>query len=157
GSPDLQQVLRNHSFNTNQILTWWNEFNTGTPSGTFLQFAEARSGVRFSGRVSQPLSEFISALPAGATTLDRHIGLLNITEPRLARALQEGTLSPPLAQRLREVLGNPDLLGQARTVAGARSKVTQALNEAIARNVQTPNDLQRIMQLMNEPGSRGSI
>jgi hypothetical protein len=156
-SSDLQQILRNHSFNTNQILTWWNEFNAGPRSGTFLQFAEARSGVRFSGRVSQPLSEFINALPPGTNTLNRHLGLLNITEPRLATALREGTLPQPLAQRLREVLENPDLLGQARTVAGARNKVTEALNEAMARNVQTPQDLQRIMQLINEPGSRGSI
>jgi hypothetical protein len=156
-SSDLQQVLRNHSFNTNQLLAWWDEFNTGTPSGTFLEFAEARSGVRFSGRVSQPLSEFMNALPPGATPFTRHVELLNITEPRLATALREGTLPQPLGQQLREVLENPNLLGQARIVDRARARVVEALNEALARNVQAPQDLQRVMQLVNRPGSRGSI
>ena len=155
-SSDLQRVLQNHSFDTRQLTQWWSEFQQSGHSGSFTSFVEPRSGFSFRQTASQTLADFRAAMP-NASVLDQHVALLTFSEPRLAAAITNNALPPALGQRLRQLLSDPASIGRATTVTGGRAKIVEAVNETIAQNLRTPQEMQAVMQLVTQPGSRGSI
>ncbi|MEW7289053.1 eCIS core domain-containing protein [Aquimarina sp. 2304DJ70-9] len=157
-SADLRRILASHSFDTRQMLTWWNDFNRTNPGGAFADYVEPLSGIRFRGRPNPRLSDFFSSLGSNATDLEKNLSLLNVTEPRLAEAIRTGTGLPQhLAQRLQSILNNPGVRGAATTLNGGASKVRQAMRAELAQHIAGPSELQQVMQLINEPGLRGSL
>lgn len=82
--------------------------------------------------------------------------LLEYAEPGLFEMFKQGKLPPAVQKRLDELL-NDDLIGSTDLLTTARGNMSSKINNAIGESITSLDDFKNVINVLEQPGSRGSI
>jgi hypothetical protein len=157
-SQSLQRFLMDPEYDIDTLRRLWDDWQLGTgrlASTDFTQYV-GRRGYRTGTRDNPRLTEVFGGNFDTLNIREKNLRILETSEPRLARALSDGSLPTQVQRRINELL-NQDIIGSQIRLRSAREAVTRQINETLGRSAADITEFRRIVSIIEQPGSRGSI
>jgi hypothetical protein len=163
-NPHVQRVVLDHIDEPTTINRLWREWQgyAARPAGStanlpFHRYLASRGFATSLERTSESLVARFGAVFDTLGPLARNRQVLRTTESRLLDAFDAGNQLPPRVQQALGELLNEDLIGSAATVEAARQRIVSRMNSVLAQHMDGVDDYQRVLDLISQPASRGSI
>jgi hypothetical protein len=167
GDAKVRNTFAGLEYDQAKLRDEFGKFQSSRTKQAFGDYLGSSEVVHRTGLQQNPKETLESALKIKASEFnqlshqEQNAKLMTTTEPVMVQAIETGTILPKKVQKALEQQLKTDLIQRtitsSTTLVRARENLMKAVNKTIGANLDTIEELQDTLKLVNQPASRGSI